>query len=76
MPKVNYIAPAEQRALTKELTASYGGMLTLSTVGRLLGIKNRASVAAWLSDVRGYEVNGRTRYMTADVARKLWEGRA
>ena len=48
-------------------------MLTAIDVGRFLGLKHQHSYEKWLSNVNHYSVNGRKRYMAADVAKKLYE---
>lgn len=77
MPRTNICTLPEVRELTTEIRRDYGNMLTAVDVGRLLGLAHPKAYKAWITDndLLGYWINGRLRYMAADVATKLWERR-
>ena len=73
MPRVRLGVPSKQRELENIIKEQFGNMLTAIDVGRFLGLKHQHSYEKWLSDVNSFCVNGRKRYMAADVAKKLYE---
>lgn len=74
MPKVRALGvPEMQRDLEDTIKLKFGNMLTAVDVGRFLGLEHHKSYEKWLKDVRVFVVNGRKRYMAADVAKKLYE---
>ena len=77
MPKVKYLDPPELKALSARLAASGGHMCSLSAVGRIIGYKNVDCIKRWLSEqgTTARTINGKLRYDTYDIARKLMEAR-
>lgn len=59
--------------LERRLTKAEGYLLTLKGVCAATGYKSPKSAKAWAEreNIRTYTVNGRTRYDTHDVARRL-----
>lgn len=77
MPKVKYLDPPELKALSARLAASEGHLCSLSAVGRIIGYKNVDCIKRWLSEqgIPARSINGKLRYDTYDIARKLVEAR-
>ena len=74
MPRVRTLGvPTAQRELEEVIKAQYGNMLSAIDVGRFLGLKHPSAYESWLTNVKHYIVNGRKKYMAADVAKKLYE---
>ena len=60
-----------QLEIEDELRMSYGGMMTMADVGNELGIHNRDSIKDFLNGTPAYDINGRKRWRTRDVARLI-----
>lgn len=74
MPRVRALGvPTAQRELEEVIKVQYGNMLSATDVGRFLGLAHHSAYESWLANVKHYIVNGRKKYMAADVAKKLYE---
>ena len=73
MPRVRKLGvPTAQRELEDMIREQYGNMLTAADVGKFIGLKNPRSYTKWVKCVPTYIVNGRKKYLAADVAEKLY----
>lgn len=70
MPRVKRPLTADGEAIAEEIRKEYGGMLTVEQVMRLIGV-SRNTAKKWLFDVPAVNINGRSKYMVSDLARKI-----
>ena len=71
MPKISKPLSQQIRITADYIKRDYGGMLSVTQVAKLLGMRNRKSADKWLADVDYININGRKRYMALDLARKI-----
>ena len=74
MPRVNIGISPQQKAIRNDCRGLYGGMMSVSDVGELLGLK-WDSTNKWLEGLTAYNINGRRKYRTIDIADRLWGDR-
>ena len=74
MPRVNVGIPQAQKAIRDDLRGLYGGMMTITQVGEVLGLK-WDSATKWVEGVTTYNINGRRKFRTIDIADRLWESK-
>lgn len=70
MPKIGRM-PERQKQFADELRNTYGGMLTLKQVGEVIGITHPQTIKKFAQDIPAVDINGRKKWMAADVARKI-----
>lgn len=77
MPRIEYYKPEGKTAFIARLTASYGELCSAATAGRILGFRSYQTVYEWLKDneIPEFDVNGRRRWETAAIGKRLWEAR-
>lgn len=75
MPRLKKSLSPEAQAIADDIRKSYGGMLSLSGVCQLLGVTDNRTAKKFLDGVPCFNVNGRERWMAADLARRLDEAR-
>lgn len=75
MPRLKKSLSPEAQTLADEIRKNYGGMLALSSVCQLLGVADNRTAKKFLDGVPCFNVNGRERWMAADIARRLDEVR-
>ena len=71
MPKISRPLSQQIRITADYIKHDYGGMLSVTQVAKLLGMRNRKSADKWLADVDYININGRKRYMALDLAKKI-----
>lgn len=71
MPKISKPLSQKIRITADYIRHDYGGMLSVTQVTKLLGMRNRKSADKWLADVDYININGRKRYMALDLAKKI-----
>ena len=74
MPRVTYTSPPVSKALVDDIRRSYGGMLNLTAVAKLLN-RHRDTACKSIGGVLAYNINGRRYWTATDVARRLEESR-
>ena len=75
MPRCKRFITQDQEELRDLLKREYRGMMTLTDVGHLISTDNKQSIKNWLQGVPSYDVNGHKKWMTRDVADRLFERR-
>lgn len=75
MPRLKKSLSPEAQTLAEEIRKNYGGMLSLASVCQLLGVTDNRTAKKFLIGVPTFNVNGRERWMAADIARRLDEAR-
>jgi len=78
MPSINYFQPPTKSAFVKRLTETYGELCSAANVARILGLKSYKGVYSWLkkNDVPAFDINGRKRWQTEMIAKRIWEAKA
>lgn len=71
MPKLKRSLSQQEERTAHDIRRVYGGMLGLSSVMGLLGNVSRHTAEKWVSDIDAINVNGRKKYLPADLARKI-----
>lgn len=74
MPRANVGIPYAQKAIRDDCRGLYGCMMSITDVGDLLGLK-WDSANKWVEGLTAYNINGRRKYRTIDIADKLWGSR-
>lgn len=75
MPKTNFSKLPHEQRIYDEMRDLYGSMVTLATVGRIIGVKDPRTTKKFLDGLPRYDINGNNRWATSDVAHKLAESR-
>lgn len=76
MPRVKRSLSPQEEETALEIRRYYGGMLDLTKIMELLGNVSRHTAEKWVTDVDAINVNGRKKYLPADLARKIEAQRA
>ena len=78
MPSINYYQPPTRSAFVKRLTETYGELCSASSVLKILGFKSYSVVYSWLkeNEVPAFDINGRRRWQTETIAKRIWEAKA
>lgn len=76
MPRVKLLRNPIEDEIAEEIRRNYGGMLKLSSVKEVLGVKDYRTALRFLDGVPNYDINGYKRWMASDVAHRLAEVRS
>lgn len=71
MPRVKRSLSPQEEETALEIRRFYGGMLDLTKIMELLGNVSRHTAEKWVADVDAININGRKKYLPADLARKI-----
>lgn len=74
MPRVNVCIPPAQKAIRDDLRGLYGYTMNLTQIGEVLGLK-WDSANKWVEGLTAYNINGRRKFRTIDIADRLWGDR-
>lgn len=61
----------DTREMYNEIVDRYGNMVSLSQISHIIGRKSAKRLDAFLEGLPCYEINGRRRWRTADIARRI-----
>ena len=77
MPRAEYYLGTGKTAFVKSMTNSYGELCSAATASRILGFRSYQFVYDWLkkNGIPEFDVDGRRRWQTAEIANKLWEAK-
>lgn len=64
------LSPREEQT-AHDIRRDYGGMLDTAKIMKLLGNVSRHTAEKWAGDVDAIMINGRKKYLAADLARKI-----
>lgn len=76
VPKSNICTPQIVLDYAEDLRKRYGGLMTITDVGREIGVKDFKSIKKFLIGVPVVDVNGRPKYGVIDFARRIHERRS
>ena len=76
MPRVKY-DPTGEKAFVSCMIASHGSLASIAVVGRMLGFKNYQVIYDWLAEngISAFDIHGRKRYNTQEIAAAIWRAR-
>ncbi len=75
MPRLKKQLTEDELFTAEQIKRDFGALLSVDDVMRYLGCSSRNTAKKFLFDVDRIEVNGRSRYMAVDIARKVEAGR-
>lgn len=62
---------AGRAEILEELANKYGGMMTQRDIADAIGCRSTPPVTAFVEGLPSYEINGRRRWRTSDIAKRI-----